>query len=224
MTYNPKSFAHRTLRNTMNPIRNGEINGKIRNKMMMKEKMSTLFTKNRRIAALNDFEMRLEMTLQKKKLKKKILEDKYYDFDFKPRTNKRRINIYSKKIPDNVLNTIKKKTKPKKKLKRIRSTEDSLNKTIRKKIKSKNVFRNQKNDKKIESNNIINDNDNVKEKSNGLKKSVNQKPKDWKDDIFDVNLEKKNSQNIDFGNNKKLNNKSEKEILTKIEIDIQEKI
>ena len=105
--------------------------------MMVKEKMSKLFTKKRRIDALSDFESRLELTLQKKKLKKKELEQKYYDFDFKPQTNKKRINIYSKKLPKKVVNTIKKKEKQSIMKKKRKSEEKALNETIRKKMNGK---------------------------------------------------------------------------------------
>ena len=128
----PYKPLHRTLRNTFREVGANEIDRKTRNELMVEEQMSKLFTKKRRIEALSDFEMRLEMTLQKKKLKKKALEKKYYDFDFKPRTNKKRINIYSKTLPSSVVATLKKKKRESKHQKI--SKEKNLNQTIRKKI------------------------------------------------------------------------------------------
>lgn len=64
--------------------------------------MSKLFTKKRRVGAKEDFQMRVEMTLQKQKLKKKELIKKYYNYDFKPQINKKRININPKNLHKNV--------------------------------------------------------------------------------------------------------------------------
>jgi hypothetical protein len=63
---------------------------------VMKHEMWKINNKRKKIQALSNFEMRLEMTLQKKKLKKKELEKKYYGYNFKPKTNRKRINIYNK--------------------------------------------------------------------------------------------------------------------------------
>lgn len=86
-------------------VKNGnqiELNNKKRNKMKEKEKMSRLFTRNRRKEAVEDFKTRMEMNKQKSKMKKAALEKKYYDFSFKPKTNHKRIKIYNKKLPRNV--------------------------------------------------------------------------------------------------------------------------
>ena len=69
---------------------------------MESAKMSKLFTKDRRVMAKADFDSRLELTLQKKRIKQKQLEKKFYDFDFKPKINKRRININPKSLHKNV--------------------------------------------------------------------------------------------------------------------------
>ena len=79
-----------------------QLNNKIRNKYKEKEKMSLLFTRDRRKEARQDFSHRMEMNKQKAKMKKKRLEMKYYDFSFKPKTNRKRIKIYNKKLPRNV--------------------------------------------------------------------------------------------------------------------------
>ena len=79
-----------------------QLNNKIRNKYKEKEKMSLLFTRDRRKEARQDFSHRMEMNKQKAKMKKKRLEMKYYDFSFKPKTNRNRIKIYNKKLPRNV--------------------------------------------------------------------------------------------------------------------------
>lgn len=77
----------------------GTINNKIRNKMIEKEKMSKTFTTDRRKEARVDFDSRLEFNIQKRKIKKKQLEKKIYNYDFKPKINKNRINIYSSTAP-----------------------------------------------------------------------------------------------------------------------------
>lgn len=87
----------------------GTINNKVRNKMIERERMSKTFTIDRRKEARSDFDSRLEFNLEKRKIKKKQLEKKFYDFDFKPKINKNRINIYSKTAPK-----ITPKMKPKK--------------------------------------------------------------------------------------------------------------
>ena len=125
-----------TLRNEVRPVEQNEVDRKTRNAMMVEEKMSKLFTKKRRVAALRDFGMRLEMTLQKKKLKKKNLEKKYYDYDFKPRTNKKRINIYKIKLPAKPVTTRK---TAKKAAQNGRSKD--LKKTIRKRSKTSKTKR-----------------------------------------------------------------------------------
>ena len=65
---------------------------KLRNQheAVMKHQMWKLNNRKRKKKKVSDFEMRLEMTLQKKKLRKKELEKKYYDYKFKPKTNKRK--------------------------------------------------------------------------------------------------------------------------------------
>ena len=73
-----------------------------RNKMIEKEKMSKLFTKERRKQAKNDFMDRAMFNLEKTKIKKAKLKDKFYNYNFKPQINQKRINIYSKKLHKNV--------------------------------------------------------------------------------------------------------------------------
>lgn len=77
----------------------GTINNKVRNRMMEKEKMSKTFTIDRRKEARHDFDSRMEFNLQKRKIKKKELEKKFYNYNFQPKINKKRINIYSSKAP-----------------------------------------------------------------------------------------------------------------------------
>jgi hypothetical protein len=102
-------YPHRTLRNTVRPVGANDMDRKTRNQLMIEEKMSTLFTKERRVEALKDFQSRLELTLQKKKLKKKELEKRFYGYDFKPKVNKKRIDIYKNNLPAKVVKTLKKK-------------------------------------------------------------------------------------------------------------------
>ena len=66
---------------------------------MEREKMSKTFTMDRRKEARSDFDSRLEFNLQKSRIRKKELDKKIYAYDFKPKINKNRINIYSKKAP-----------------------------------------------------------------------------------------------------------------------------
>ena len=73
-----------------------------RNKMIENEKMSKLFTKDRRQKAKNDFIDRAMFNQEKSKIKKAKLKEKFYDFNFKPEINHKRINIYSKKFHKNV--------------------------------------------------------------------------------------------------------------------------
>jgi hypothetical protein len=82
-----------------NHLPSGTINNKIRNKMIEKEKMSKTFTIDRRKEARTDFDSRLEFNIQKRKIKKKQLEKKIYNYDFKPKINKTRINIYNSTAP-----------------------------------------------------------------------------------------------------------------------------
>lgn len=74
----------------------------LRNKMIEQEKMSKLFTKDRRRQAKLDFMDRTQFNIEKQKLNKQRLQQKYYDFDFKPEINQRRINIYGTKLHKNV--------------------------------------------------------------------------------------------------------------------------
>lgn len=85
----------------------GNINNKIRNKFVEKEKMSHTFTKNRRVKAKGDFQRRLEFNSQKRKMKKRELEKKYYNYDFNPKINQKRININPKNLPSHVYKTKK---------------------------------------------------------------------------------------------------------------------
>jgi hypothetical protein len=78
------------------------LNNDTRNKMIENEKMSKLFTKERRKQAKNDFMDRTMFNLEKQKINKKKLKDKYYNYNFKPQINQKRINIYSKKLHKNV--------------------------------------------------------------------------------------------------------------------------
>lgn len=73
-----------------------------RNKMIEKEKMSKLFTKDRRQKAKIDFMDRAMFNLEKQKIKKAKLKEKFYDYKFKPEINQKRINIYSKKFHKNI--------------------------------------------------------------------------------------------------------------------------
>lgn len=60
----------------------------LKNRMVEKEKMSKLFTKNRRIKARADFDQRVKYNLEKARVKKKELQKKYYNYDFTPKINK----------------------------------------------------------------------------------------------------------------------------------------
>jgi hypothetical protein len=73
-----------------------------RNKMIESEKMSKLFTKTRRKQAKNDFMDRTQFNLEKQKINKKKLKEKFYNYNFKPQINHKRINIYSNKLHKNV--------------------------------------------------------------------------------------------------------------------------
>lgn len=88
----------------------GAINNKVRNKMIERERMSKTFTMDRRKEARSDFDSRMEFNLQKRRIKKKQLEKKFYDYDFKPKINKNRINIYSKNAPKVTVKARRKKT------------------------------------------------------------------------------------------------------------------
>lgn len=46
---------------------------------------------------VSDFNSRLELNQRKKELRRKELEKKYYGFDFKPKTQKKKINIYRRR-------------------------------------------------------------------------------------------------------------------------------
>lgn len=85
--YIPKNIDINEMRN-INEMRGSNY--------MLNHRMWKLNNKKKKMKQLSDFEVRLEMTLQKKKLKKKELEKKYYDYNFKPNTNKKRIKIYNK--------------------------------------------------------------------------------------------------------------------------------
>jgi hypothetical protein len=76
--------------------------------MIESEKMSKTFTIDRRKEARQDFDSRMEFNLEKRKVKKKQLEKKFYNYNFKPKINKNRINIYSSKAPKVVVKKNKK--------------------------------------------------------------------------------------------------------------------
>ena len=79
-----------------------ELPNERRNKMIEQEKMSKLFTKDRRQQARIDFMDRTVFNLEKQKINKQKLQKKYYDFDFRPEINHKRINIYAPKLHKNV--------------------------------------------------------------------------------------------------------------------------
>lgn len=79
-----------------------ELPNERRNKMIEQEKMSKLFTKDRRQKAKIDFMDRTMFNLEKQKLNKQKLHKKYYDYDFRPEINHKRINIYAPKLHKNV--------------------------------------------------------------------------------------------------------------------------
>ena len=66
------------------------------------------------------------MNIQKQKIKKKKLEQKYYDYDFKPRTNKKRIDIYARTLPSNVIKELEKKKELRLKKKIRQQQEDAF--------------------------------------------------------------------------------------------------
>jgi hypothetical protein len=103
-----KTF-HGTVRNPVKTYDVNDLDKKTRSRLKEREKMSKLFTKSRRTEAKKQFKSRVEMNLQKQKLRKKKLEKKYYDYDFKPKTNKRRIDIYSRAMPLKVVKELEKK-------------------------------------------------------------------------------------------------------------------
>lgn len=86
--------------------------------------MSKLFTKSRRNEAKKQFKTRMEFNLQKKKVKKKQLERKYYNLDFKPKTNRKRIDIYSRAMPSKVVRELEKKKELRMK-KKIREQQET---------------------------------------------------------------------------------------------------
>jgi hypothetical protein len=99
-----------TKRNKFNQIRpGGFITVDARNKMIEKEKMSKLFTKDRRNLAKKDFKERVQYNLQKKVIKSKQLEEKLYNYDFQPAINKSRINLKPKKLHKNVYSRVSNK-------------------------------------------------------------------------------------------------------------------
>lgn len=73
-----------------------------RNKMIEQGKMSKLFTKDRRKKAKSDFMDRTMFNLEKQKINKQKLQKKYYDYNFQPEINQKRINIYAPKLHKNV--------------------------------------------------------------------------------------------------------------------------
>ena len=97
---------------------------KTRSRLKEHEKMSKLFTKSRRTEAKKHFKSRLEMNQQKAKIKKRQLEKKFYDFDFKPKTNKKRIDIYARNLPSKVIQELEKKKQLKLK-KKIREQQET---------------------------------------------------------------------------------------------------
>jgi hypothetical protein len=101
-----------------------ELDKKTRSRLKEQEKMSKLFTKSRRTEGKKQFKNRVEMNKQRAKIKKKNLEKKYYDFDFKPKINKKRINIYSRNMPSNVIKELEKK-KELKLRKKIRQQQET---------------------------------------------------------------------------------------------------
>ena len=113
-----------TVRHEIQQFGVNQTDKKTRGKLKEREQMSKLFTKSRRKKAKKQFKSRLEMTLQKKKIKKRELEKKYYDYNFKPNTNKKRINIYSRTLPDNVIRELEKKKELKLK-KKIREQQET---------------------------------------------------------------------------------------------------
>lgn len=166
---------------------------------MIEEKMSTLFTKQRRVNALKDFQARLEMTLQKKKLKKKELEKRFYDYDFKPKTNKKRINIYNNKVPAKVKNTLKKKQKTSRAKNRV--YKKAVNQMTIKKSYKKNA------PKKSENSNSMNladdDTQNIKIQKQlvmGDRLEVNEDAEvgeedaEYKEKLFEMDSDKKDEQ------------------------------
>ena len=106
------------------------------NQAILNHRIWKINNRRKKKKKLSDFEMRLELTLQKKKLKQKELEKKYYGYNFKPKTNKKRLNIHNKKPKRKVKNTWKnnnlKKQKPNQAMVRVQ----------KRKIKSRNVPRN----------------------------------------------------------------------------------
>lgn len=86
-----------TNRNPIQHIPKARINNKKRNLLIENEKMSKLFTKKRRITAKTDFQDRVQMNLIKKKQKMKDLENKFYNFSFKPKTNRKKTSKIKKK-------------------------------------------------------------------------------------------------------------------------------
>ena len=91
-----------TRRNQYTEVAPGQINNKKRNRRMEDGKMSKLFTRDRRKDAKTDFDQRRDFNLHKKEAHKKELEDRFYNFDFQPKINKKRININPKNLPPNV--------------------------------------------------------------------------------------------------------------------------
>lgn len=89
-----------------------ELSNDKRNKMIEREKMSKLFTRDRRQKAKNDFMDRAMFNVEKQKLNKKKLQEKYYNYDFKPQINKNRINIYKGNNHKNVYTKTIEKQKP----------------------------------------------------------------------------------------------------------------
>ena len=78
--------------------------------MIQRGKITKLYSQEKRKQAKKDFKERIEYHLQKKKLKRKELEEKMCVYNFKPRINKKRINLNPKKLHKNVYrkNSIKK--------------------------------------------------------------------------------------------------------------------
>ena len=83
-----KSADAQVERREFQNVSSAIVGTELKNKMVEKEKMSKLFTRERRIKARADFDQRVKYNLAKSKLKKKELQKKYYDYDFKPKINK----------------------------------------------------------------------------------------------------------------------------------------
>jgi hypothetical protein len=116
-----------------------EIEKKKNHQAVLNHRIWKINNRRKKKKKLSDFEMRLELTLQKKKLKQKELERKYYGYNFKPDINKKRINIH-KKPKKRIKNTwrrnnqkpaeIKKKKVVRVEKRKIRQRQDSREQEI----------------------------------------------------------------------------------------------